>query len=88
MDEIELVLSPYYYELVDTGLIANPNPASYDYCLRYDLICKTCGIKYSIHYDHIFEDGECRSAYCGHVKDPNYQVETTDLDEEKVLKSL
>jgi len=86
MDEIELVLSPYYYELVDTGLIANPNPSSYDYCRRYDLICKTCGIKYSIHYDHIFEDGECRSAYCGHVKDPNYQVETTDLDEEKVLK--
>ncbi len=87
MGLMDLVMSPYYSELISYSQISNPNPSPDDYCSRYDLICGTCGIKYSIHYDHKFVDGSCTRGYCDHISEvSNYLQEESDFDIEDNLE--
>lgn len=71
MDLMDLVLSPYYDQLVSKSNFTNPNPNPDEYCYRYDLICSTCGVHYSIYYDHHYNNGICKRNGC-QIQDPNY----------------
>jgi len=87
MDEVELVLN-YFYDLVDYDLHKNPNRVYDEYCVRYDLRCGTCGMEYSVHYDHKFEDGACiYSGYCDLVEPVNNIMLDDGLDDENRLES-
>ena len=81
MNLMDLVMSPYYNHLIDKGQQKNPVPSPYGYCSRYDLRCPTCGVVYYIKYDHDFKDGKCTRGYCDHIADPDYGIDTTELEE-------
>lgn len=83
MGLMELLNSPFYDELISKSQIKNPNPSPDDYCSRYDLKCKTCGMEYSITYAHKFVNGVCtRTGYCGGIVDPDYISDDISYEEE------
>lgn len=82
MDLMDIIFSPAYGELITSNQIANPNPSSYSYCFRYDFRCSVCGIKYSVHQSHTFENGQCIGGYCGHIKEPQSEADPDDGAEE------
>lgn len=88
MDLMDLVLSPYYKDLLSKSQFSNPNPAPTDYCSRYDFKCSSCGAYYSIYYAHKFKDGKCTRGYCGHIDDPNYAMETSNTEALKLERKL
>lgn len=72
MGLMDIISSPAYAEILSDSQIANPNPSPNDYCSRYEFKCKTCGVKYYIHYAHKFVDGVCtRKGYCGGIVQAN-----------------
>ena len=82
MDLMDIIFSPAYGELITSNQIANPNPSPYSYCFRYDFRCPVCGIKYSVHQSHTFENGQCIGGYCGHIKEPQSEADPDDGAEE------
>ena len=85
----ELLGSSFYDELISKSQFANPDPSPDDYCSRYDLKCKTCGMDYSIYYGHNFVDGVCtRKGYCGGITDPNYTSKSIEHERTENTYSL
>ena len=65
---MDIVVSPAYNELVNTGQIKNPYPSPNAYCSKYDFICHTCHARYSCYFAHSRrEDGTCARGYCDHM---------------------
>lgn len=51
-------------ELTSFSPVVNPNPSPDSYCIRYEFMCKTCGIPYYVHISHDFENGVCTRQNC------------------------
>jgi hypothetical protein len=99
MDKFDLVLSEAYKEILSSSLIANPNPSTDSYCNRYDFRCRTCGGKYSVHFDHKYgDDGVCVFKSCGLVRPGEESVnletemeepeDTTLLEEDNLVDAI
>jgi len=80
MDLLDLVMSPFYNDLLSFSPIANPNVSPYDYCNRLDFYCKICKAEYAIYYAHDFQNGNCTYGHCGHIADPNYTYSIDDYE--------
>ena len=63
MDRMEMIKLAMD-ELTSFSPVVNPNPSPDSYCIRYEFMCKTCGIPYYVHISHDFENGVCTRQNC------------------------
>lgn len=79
MDLFDLVTSPTYsLDKTSPAQSYNPVPSETDWCYKYNFICHTCKMPYSVRFNsHNFVDDECTKCHA---------VVATSVDEEAILE--